>query len=85
MKQIFRNDIKLDAGEVFNVIQTGMNIWLLTDTNVGYIWNVHDAFILREKHRILGSWIGCPSQAFQSSNATLPLLLMPEEIDCLIR
>ena len=62
-----------------------MSIWFSNSTNVGYVWNVHDAFILREDYRILGSWIGCPSQAFQSSNATLPLLLMPEEIDCLIR
>ena len=60
-----------------------MNIWISED-NIGYVWNVQDAFVLREKCRILGSWVGCPSQAFQSSSAGLPLLLMPEEIDCLI-
>ena len=62
-----------------------MNIWVTTKENIGYIWNVQDAFILREEHRILGSWLGFPSQAFQSSSAGLPLLLMPEEIDCLLR
>ena len=63
---------------------TVMNIWISSDS-IGYVWNVHDAFVLREEYRILGSWVGCPSQAFQSSAAGLPLLLMPEEIDCLIR
>ena len=61
-----------------------MDIWISED-NIGYVWNVQDAFVLREKCRILGSWVGFPSQAFQSSSAGLPLLLMPEEIDCLIR
>ena len=64
---------------------TKINIWVSTLDNIGYIWNVDDAFTLREKHRIVGSWIGCPIKPFQSASYGLPLVLMPEEIDCLVR
>ena len=62
-----------------------MDIWLSLSSNAGYIWNAVDALDLRKKKRILGSWIGCLPQAFQSSSSGLPLVLMPEEIDCLLR
>ena len=62
-----------------------MNIWFSTTNNVGYIWNAEDAAVLRRKHRIIGTWSGCLSQAFQTLSRGLPLLLMPEEIDGIIR
>ena len=61
-----------------------LDIWLSITSDAGYIWNAEDALDIRKKKRILGSWIGCLSQAFQSASSGLPLVLMPEEVDCLL-
>lgn len=49
-----------------------------------YLFSV-DASYLRKEHRIVGSFIGCPSKApRQVGYSGLPLLLMPEEVNLLL-
>ena len=48
--------------------------------NVGYIWNHQDVRKLRDKHRILGSFVGFSPKTF---NIGLPFMLLPEEMQLL--
>ena len=48
--------------------------------NKGFVWNVQDIKILREKHRILGHFVGFCPKTFDES---LPLMLLPEEVQLL--
>jgi len=48
--------------------------------NVGYIWNHQDVRKLRDKHRILGSFVGFSPKTF---NIGLPFILLPEEMQLL--
>ena len=47
---------------------------------VGYVWKLEDVETLREKHRIVGSFVGFAPKTF---NVGLPQILASEEIQVL--
>jgi len=55
-----------------------MEVQIISD--IGLVWNLEDALLLRNKFRILGSFVGASPR---SVDIGLPLLLMGEEIQLL--
>lgn len=52
----------------------------------GWIWNAEDVLRLRSAHRVVGRLLGCPPRApRQTAQNGLPLLLITEEVDLLVK
>ncbi|XP_074656614.1 tRNA-splicing endonuclease subunit Sen34-like [Tubulanus polymorphus] len=52
----------------------------------GHVWDANDAQELREVHRIVGTLIGClPRKPRQNVQLSLPLELLPEEVNLLLK
>ena len=62
----------------FDLILAEMEVQVIN--NVGYIWNREDVRKLRDRHRILGSFVGFSPKTF---NIGLPFISLPEEMQLL--